>query len=166
MRRLLGGMLAVLMMGLGLVATPAQAQDNNFVGVSAVSIFVDHPTGDDSAKDAAKCNVTKSGLDAAARLPLDASRLRINPDVSPLSPYVYVSVSALWEPRGCAAFVQVSLKRSLAIPGTNQLVFGATVWERGYVLTGPSSGFGQRVNQQVTDYTKELIAEWIKANPR
>ena len=161
MRRLLGGMLAVLMMGLGLVATPAQAQDNAFVGVSAVSIFVEELNDNE-----AKCNVTKGGLDAATRLPLDASRLRINPDVSPLSPYVYVRVSALWEPRGCAAFVQVSLKRSLAIPGTNQLVFGATVWERGYVLTGPSSGFGQRVNQQVTDDTKELIAEWIKANPR
>ena len=107
MRRLLGGMLAVLMMGLGLVATPAQAQDNNFVGVSAVSIFVDHPTGDDSAKDAAKCNVTSSGLDAAARLPLDASRLRINPDADP---YVYVAVTAhSLSSESCVATLKVGL---------------------------------------------------------
>ena len=151
-------LVGVLVMGLGLVATPAQAQGNNFVGVSEVDIVVEG-----LSDNAAKCNVTKGGLDAATRLPLDASRLRINPDASS---YVYVRVAALWEPSGCAAFVQVVLKRSLAIRGTNQLVFGAMVWDNGTLLTGPSSDFGQRVNQRVTDFTKELIAEWIKANPR
>lgn len=148
------------MMGLGLVATPAQAQDNAFVGVSAVRILVE---GLDDA--AAKCNVTTSGLDAAARLPLDASRLRITPALSFSD--VYVAVTALSLPSGlCVARVSVDLNRTLAIPGTNQLVFGATVWHKGTLLTGPSSDFGQRVNQYVTDFTKELIAEWIKANPR
>ena len=160
MRRLLGGVLVVLLvMGLGLVATPAQAQDNKFVGVSEVKILVEDL--DDGAE---KCNVTKGGLDAAARLPLDASRLRIDPVASSR---VYVRVTALSTSSGlCAAFVSVALKRPLAIPGTNQLVFGAAVWDVGTILTGPSSDFGQRVNQDVGDFTKELIAEWIKANPR
>ena len=159
MRRLLGGVLALLMMGLGLVATPAQAQDNAFVGVSAVRILVEG-----LADDAAKCNVTESGLDAAARLPLDASRLRITPDGSS---FVYVNVTALSPDSGlCAAYVSVALKRELAIPGTNQFVFGATVWESGTIMSGSPSDFGQRVNQQVDDRTKRLIAEWIKANPR
>jgi len=151
-------LVVLLVMGLGLVATPAQAQDNNFVGVSEVNIVVE-----DLADAAAKCNVSKGGLDAAVRLPLDASRLRINPHA--LS-YVYVNVSALWEPRGCAASVQVELKRSLAIPGTTQWVYGASVWDKGTILTGTSSYVGKGVNQSVTDFTKELIAEWIKANPR
>ena len=151
-------LVGVLVMGLGLVATPAQAQDNAFVGVSEVDIVVE-----DLSDNAAKCNVTEGGLYAAVRLPLDASRLRINPDASPS---VYVRVTALLEPRECAAFVQVSLKRRLAIPGTTQLVFGAMVWDNGTLLAGPSSDFGQRVNQRVTDFTKQLIAEWIKANPR
>ena len=150
-------LVGVLVMGLGLVATPAQAQDNNFVGVSGVDIVVEA-----LSDNAAKCNVTDGGLDAATRLPLDASRLRIIPDASP---YVYVRVTALWEPSGCAAFVAVSLIRRLAIPGTTQLVYGS-VWDTGTILTGPSSDFGQRVNQNVTDFTKRLIAEWIKANPR
>ena len=34
-------LVGVLVMGLGLVATPAQAQDNNFVGVSEVDIVVE-----------------------------------------------------------------------------------------------------------------------------
>ena len=160
-------LVGVLVMGLGLVATPAQAQDNTFVGVSEVSIFVE-----DLGDGEAKCNVTKGGLDAAVRLPLDASRLRIDPDASP---YVYVVVTVTDGSRfllpapsggGCVGSLSVGLRRTLAIPGTTQLVFGASVWEKGYSLTGPSSGFGQRVNQQVTDFTKELIAEWIKANPR
>ena len=151
-------LVGVLVMGLGLVATPAQAQDNTFVGVSEVSIFVE-----DLGDGEAKCNVTKGGLDAAVRLPLDASRLRINPAAVP---YVYVVVVALWVPSGCAGHVRVALDRVVAIPGTNQLVYGASVWGRGTLLMGPSSGFGQGVNQYVTDFTKELIAEWIKANPR
>ena len=125
---------------------------------------------EDLSDDAAKCNVTKGGLDAAARLPLDASRLRIDPDAGP---YVSVAVTvtdgfdrSAPSGAGCVATLDVGLRRTLAIPGTNQLVFGATAWGRDALLTGPSSGFGQRVNQYVTDFTKELIAEWIKANPR
>ena len=153
-------MLAVLLvMGLGLVATPAQAQDNTFVGVSAVSILVEKLSDDE-----AKCNVTEGGLDAAARLPLDASRLRIDPVASS---YVYVRVTALSLSSGlCAGHVGVDLTRMLAIPGTNQLVFSATVWGKGTIMSGPSSDYGQRVNQRVGDFTKQLIAEWIKANPR
>ena len=161
-RRLFDGMLAVLlMMGLGLVATPAQAQDNAFVGVSAVHIFVATTPDDDDAK----CNVTKGGLDAAVRLPIDASRLRINPDASP---YVYVNANVLMMPDGlCVATFTVGLKRTLAIPGTNQLVFSATVWESATsTIWARSSIFWLQLNQSVSDFTKQLIAEWIKANPR
>ena len=149
-----GGMLAG--------ATPARAQDatlRGLVGISSVSIIVEQ-----LEDDAVRCNVSESGIDAAIRLPLDASRLRIEPNTTP---YVYARVNVLPLASGlCVASIDVSLKRILAIPATNQLVFGAMVWERGSLATGPASNFGQRVNQTVGDYTKQLIAAWIQANPR
>ena len=161
MRRTLQWVVGCLVCIVLLTADTAWAQlSNEFVGVSAVGLLVesfDHPD------EAARCNVSQGGLDAAARLPLDASRLRIT---SSLATYVYVNVNVMFWNNSCVASVRVALERDLTIPNTQSYIFGASVWFRQSLIIGPPSDFGSRVNQSITGYTQQLIAEWTKANPR
>lgn len=151
-------MTVVVMVG-ALTGTAWAQNPNAFVGVSAVDIVVE--ALHDGARE---CNVSESGLDAAVRLPLDASRLRIDRSSAD---YVYVRVNVLPLQNGvCVAEVEVMMIRGLVIPNTQRFIDAATVWDKGALMTGTASNFRQRVNQLVTDYTKQLIAEWLKANPR
>ena len=60
---------------------------------------------------------------------------------------------------GCVAYLNVRLYRSIdSIQGP------AMVWERQYVMTGPSTNFEQRTSGVVEGFTKVLIAAWLKAN--
>jgi hypothetical protein len=133
--------------------------DNNFKGVSAVSIVVENLR----EPQANRCNVTQSGLDAAVRVLVDQSRLRLD-ERSHSNIYVNVNISPVTA--FCLANVAVSLNRTLSIPGTSQLVYGAQVWDGETLISGEASGFGQRVYQFVSTHTRELLSQWIKANPR
>ncbi|MEQ1867746.1 MAG: hypothetical protein ABL996_24255 [Micropepsaceae bacterium] len=136
--------------------------DKGFQGFDAVFAVVV-----EDLNDAAKrCHITESGLDAAMRLPLDQSRLRVDLNAPVTAPYAYVAVTAVAIDNGrCAAYVDVQLNRKLRLPASEVLV-GATVWHTGSLLTGPPDDFSERVTREVSAYTREMIAEWIKANPK
>lgn len=151
--------LLVGVLGLGvLVADTARAQDPGFLGVKDVHIVVE-----DLGQEGRACNVTEDGIDAAIRLPLDASRLRLN---EKSADFIYANVSVRRrDDVECVAYVSLSLYRRLSTP-EGQFVPGA-VWHKGIVMGGGAmSDFVQRVDQRIGDLTKQLIAEWIKANPR
>ena len=141
-------------------ALPARGQvpDTGLEGVKAVDIIVES-----LSEFAAKCGVTKSGIDAAIRLPLDASRLQID---AKATPYAYAKVNVLQMPGGCVASVDLSLRRTMTMPLTAKPAYGVSVWDDGSLLTGPSYDFGQRVNQEVEELIKKLIAAWVKVNPK
>jgi hypothetical protein len=141
------------------VSTHTQAQDYRFLGLTETAIIVEELEEEDAA-----CGVTGSGIDAAIRLPLDASRLEINPTSLD---FVYANVGVMHLNSGlCVASVQLSMTRALRSPVNTLMLVTGSVWHKGTLLTGPSYDFGTRVHSQIEDDTKQLIAEWLKANPR
>jgi hypothetical protein len=133
----------------------------------AISLLVEHL--DENGR---KCNINEAGIDAGMRLPIDSSRLALKDKATD---YLYANVNVVSLSNGlCVASVELSLKRSLSLnrsaPAEKQLalapVFGATVWNIGGIFTGGPADFGRRVSDAVTDYTKQFLAEWMKANPK
>ncbi len=165
------GFLTAALLLLCSLPADASAQDlpAPFKGVDAVGLLVESldPQG------ASQCNVNKASLDAAARLTIDRSRLRIA-ERNSADAYVYVNVTLLVTPsRLCVANIDVALNRMMLSPSAagreprdDEVVFGAAVWSTASLLTGPSYDFGSRVNAAVTDQTNQLVGAWVKANPR
>lgn len=142
------------------VSTASLADVNEgFLRVPSMGILVE-----ELDEQAAACGVTKGGLDGAVRLTLDASRVPIQEGL--LTPNVYVNVTVLRAPDGCLASVHIAFNRILQLPGGHEKVYGAEVWQNRSLLAGPRYDFPQRVYSDVEGFTKELIAEWLKANPR
>lgn len=137
------------------------AQPNtDLENLSEVAIVVE-PIG--SAAEL-KCNLTEAGIDAAMRIPLDGSRLRVARTKS--SAVLVASVAAMEVGNGdCAAAVSVILFRSVVVEETGKRAIGA-VWMRPGLMFHPAHDFGARVNSQVREVTTEFLGEWIKQNPK
>ncbi len=133
--------------------------DPAFFGMKSVALTVESIR----EPEASRCNITRGAIDSAARVILDRSRLRVN---TSSTEFLYISVNVLSHSSLCAANVNVAIQRGVSIPDTSTLVFLATVWDKGVIITGPSHDFGTRVYQAVSNYTTEMLSEWIKANPR
>lgn len=144
------------------LTSPMYAQEvkKGLSGIQSVKILIE-----DLDSDAKTCGLSTGGLDAAVRLPVDASRLRINP--SAVGTYIYVNVIAVYLKAldACVAQVDVELNRPLTLPNSDTFVIAA-VWNDGVLLTGEKISFPSRVYVAVTDKTKQLIGAWITANPR
>jgi hypothetical protein len=131
-------------------------------GLQDVSILVE-----DLDDDAKQCGITESALDAAVRLPVSASRLKIAKDFGEGTDrsYVYVVVITVRPADICIASVSVSLRRTVLLQTPPESRFqGASTWEKSSVMTGPAYSFGKRVSDNVEGFTKELIAAWLKQN--
>jgi hypothetical protein len=127
-------------------------------GVITVGIVIE-----ELREDAALCNVSKDALDAAVRLPLSTSRLKVTNEYR-YPYYLYVNVNVMRLPNGvCIANVDISFIRPVELLLADGLVDGS-VWSKGSLLSGPSSEFGGRVDGVVEGYTKQFIAAWLKDN--
>lgn len=137
--------------------------------------------------DARECNIAKESLDAAARLPLDRSRLKL---VDTARATVSILVNPLNDSGRCVANVWVGLVvpatplAGITMAEVAKLVHEAgyqidretfatipfslmaAIWQESSVLTGSPTDFGGRVSADVTAFTEEMIAAWIKDNPR
>lgn len=144
------------------LTVPAYAQTATALQeISAVDILVHQLT-----EEARRCNVSEAGIETAIRSTLSSSRLRLDHNASPR---IYVHVDARLVSDGgelCVASISVELQRTMAIPGTSQVLSGVAVWTATSLMTAPSVSLGELVNQQINDYTTRLIADWMKANPR
>ncbi len=153
--------LMVTLIVLGLPGVGAAQADTELEKLPNISIVVEEP--DDQA---AKCNITASGLDAAVRIPLDASRLGIRePGKSSDGSYLYVNVVVLSQPVGCMAYLDLALKRVVLVGSTGKIEVGS-VWDGGRILVGPADGFSARVGTALREHTNTFLGEWIKQNPK
>lgn len=134
----------------------------NFVGVVAEEVD----------GDGEQCGLSVFGLESAARVNLDASRIRLRP-TSELNPSnrgdfglfgVSVVVFAL---RGdlCAGYAEVDVHRWGVVNAGTRAGY-VSVFQQSSLFTGGSANFGVRVREWVGQATNEFISAWIQANPK
>jgi hypothetical protein len=112
---------------------------------------------EDFEQEAQACGITKDILDAAVRGSLVNSRLRIVPQARD---YVYVAVAAI-RPRGvCAGNVTLEVNR-----WSSEFKDFVTVWRRGLVMSSDPASFGPEASDAIQLNTRELISDWLRANP-
>ena len=137
-----------------LICCSALASAQALKGVESVNIVVEEPD-----QDATDCGITKDALDAAVRLPLSNSRLKIKDGL--FIPDLFVRVTALkTNNQNCAVSTQIQLYKWIQ----SEMDFGG-FWQNTHLLTGPKSSMGKRVTDKFESFTKQFIAAWLKANP-
>jgi hypothetical protein len=150
---------AIAVLHCGVASAQGGSDDGGLKGLPAVNVW----TGDPDA-DAAACGITKNGLDAAIRRPLSGSKLQVR-DATNYPPLVFAYAQVARMPSWCTASVAVQVKRLLYTersPG-GQIVL-ATVWERRALASWPQTEPARMVEAQIESFTKQLIADWLKAN--
>lgn len=113
------------------------------------------------SKSAEPCGISIDALDAAMRIPLSNSRLKVS---GSSRPYLYANVNVIHPTATlCIAAVNLSFRRVLTAGFDGSAVVG-TVWEDGALLSGPPVTFGRRVTEAIEDRTKLFIGAWLKEN--
>jgi hypothetical protein len=151
-----------LMVFLGIPAVthaqiPSELTDHRLKNYSPVRIVIEQL--DD---DARQCGITADGLDAAVRLPLSASPVKVVNDVPSSDGYVYANVNVLKLNNGvCVANVELEAHR-WAMAFWSDVI----VWTNGTMLSGAHYDFIRGVDNALEDLTKQFIGAWLKTNPR
>ena len=138
----------------GVMSGTAQAQpvSRGLRDLSEIRIAVE-----DFDEEAQACGITKDILATAVRGPLVNSRLRVSPEARD---YVYVGVAAI-RPRGvCAGNLTLEVNR-----WSSEFNDFVTVWRRGLVMSSDPGSFGAEASEAILLNTKELISDWLRANP-
>ena len=113
-------------------------------------------------EDAAKCGISESLIDAAIRLPLSNSRINITE--RPGQGFIYANLNIIdLAPIGlgsqCAVNLHLEFRRySLQFDQTGGF------WRRGVTFVWNKNTLNRQVSSSIELYTKEFIAEWLKAN--
>ena len=126
-------------------------------GISSVALAIDLSR----ETDARACGVSIASVDAAMHIPLSNSRLNV---VKVGDAVLWASVNVLQAPNGqCAAAITVALRRPLSLQSAadSPRVLG-DVWSNSHLLIGFPQGFGKVTSDKVKDFTKQLIAAWLK----
>jgi hypothetical protein len=121
-------------------------------GVKEVSIVIEKL--DEHAR---KCGITEAQVDAALRLPISNSRLRVTNSVS--TSYVYARVTALEVRNSCAVHAKFEFKRYLTV--VNDV---GTFWDKGGLVYWDKNDVLNKISNDLELYTKEFIATWLKEN--
>ena len=150
--RLVPAVCHVIVCGLVTGTANAQPVSGGLRDLSELRIAVE-----DFEEEAQACGITKDILDTAVRGPLVNSRLRVVPQTRD---YVYVAVAAI-RPRGvCAGNVTLEVNR-----WSSEFNDFVTVWRRGLVMSSDSGSFGAEASDAIQLNTRELISDWLRANP-
>ena len=130
----------------------AQSVRRGLKDLSEIRIAVE-----DFDEEAQACGITKEILDIGVRVPLVNSRLTV---VSQTRDFVYIAVAVI-RPRGvCAGNVTLEVNR-----WSSEFNDFVTVWRRGLVMSSDPSSFGAQASDAIQLNTKELISDWLRANP-
>jgi hypothetical protein len=158
MRHLLAGCLAVVILG----AVPASAQKLKDVR----ELHVLFQELDD---DAITCGLVEDSLDAAVQSPLSQNHVPVGKPWTDgtkrdfLPDALSVEVVVLRDGDECIGNVGVDMLRVVSGPSGNQ--FGAAVWSKGILLSGPRSSFSRRVREALDKLTRQWVAQWQQENP-
>ena len=158
MKHLLPGCLALVLLG----AVPSSAQ--KLKDVRELHIVFQQLDG-----DAVKCGLVEDTLDAAVQSPLSQSHVPVGKPWTDdtkrdfLPDALSVEVVVLSDGDECIGNVGVDMLRVVVGPGGNR--FGAAVWSKGILLSGPRSTFPRRVKDALERLTRQWVAQWQQENP-
>jgi hypothetical protein len=123
-------------------------------GVQNIAILIEN-----LSDDTVKCNVSKDMLDAAVRIPLSNSKLRVT-NVSNTMSYLYVKVALLQINNSCAGSILLSFnKYSKSENDTGEF------WNKSMIIYDNKNSISKSISDDVESFAKEFIAAWLKANP-
>ena len=137
-------------------AVHAQNERASLRGITSVGILVEGLDG-----DAQKCGITEDALDAAVRLPLSNSRIKVNNGNLKLE-YLYVNVkvvNATNDYSRCAADISLAFTKYVQSERDH-----GVFWEKSSIVIGPSAYVSRSANEHLEGFTKQFVAAWLKAN--
>ena len=158
MKHLLPGCLALVVFG----AVPSSAQKMKDVR----ELHLVFQKLDD---DAIECGLAEDVLDAAVQSPLSQNHVPVGKPWTDdtkrdfLPDALAVEVVVLLNDDECIGNVGVNMLRVVVGPGGDR--FGAAVWSKGILLSGPRSTFPRRVREALEKLTRQWVAQWQQENP-
>lgn len=108
-----------------------------------------------------ECGVREDDLEAAARIVLSTSKLRVGKDV--LSPFLYVQVTVIREGNQCIGSLNMAVNR-LVMSSPSRDPFFARVWNSSQVMAFTRNDFSRRLSLAVEADTKRMLGTWLKEN--
>lgn len=136
------------------VITVPSVSASSLKGVKEIGIVVETPESEDL-----RCGITKSILDAAVRVPLSNSRLVVTERLT--RGYIYVNVNSL--DLGLQNFCAVRIGLSFNKFITSESQTGRFV-NYGTMLVWNKNDMASKASSVLDGFTKEFLAEWLKAN--
>jgi hypothetical protein len=109
--------------------------------------------------NAAKCHISKEMLDAAVRIPLSNSKLKIT-NFGESQGYIYVKLGLLPVNNFCSGAIHVSFNKF----SQSEKEMGE-FWSTGVIFHTNKNDIRKSVSDDVESFVKEFIAAWLKANP-
>ena len=137
-----------------LLANISTLQASALRGIKEVGILIEvlH-------EDAVKCGITKGMIDAAIRVPLSNSKLRITERLN--SGVVYADVNTILIQNTCAVSLRLSYLKFVASENDS-----GQFWNRSMLLLHSRHEIVMKTSNQLELYTKEFISEWLRVGMR
>ena len=113
-------------------------------------------------EEARQCGISDDGLDAAVRIPVSNTQLRVATD----SPFLlYVQTTSRKGKADCTTMVQVSALRSAWFSPDSGAKSGmVAVWTKSTLLTGAASTHARRTYEAIEGLTKQFVGAWLREN--
>jgi hypothetical protein len=121
-------------------------------GIREVSIVVEQ-----LGKDEIGCGISESSIEAAARIPLSNTRMRVSNQ--PSGAYLYLNVQALDLGSMCVLLTEVQLRKWSK---SNDQV--GSFWDRKYIAHIQKINMNNRASMNIESLIKEFISSWLKSN--
>ena len=122
-----------------------------FKGVNETRLIIEEVD-----EEHAKCGITKSLIDAAVRIPLSNSKLKVTSRV--VETYIYANVNVRAMSSTCAINISLEFKKYIPSQGSGSF------WEAGGLAVWSKNNSPTMVSNSLESFTKELIGEWLKQN--
>ena len=119
--------------------------------------------------DAIKCGLVEDAPDAAVQSPLNQNHVPVGKPWTDEAKRDYlpdalsVEVVVLSDGDECIGNVGVDMLRVVVGPGGDR--YGAAVWSKGILLSGPRSSFPRRVKDALEKLTRQWVDQWHQENP-
>lgn len=126
--------------------------------------------------EAKACGVAADALDAAMRVPISSTALKLKPpdpdeDLwvpvadAAMSPFLYAEVLALQTSEStCAVLVRLAMYKVVYFARDRDDAAFAIIWSSSELITGSQARMGNRVANSLEGLTREFLGAWSKAN--
>ena len=136
-----------------LLSSSGFASGQALKGVREVAILIESLD-----EDASKCGLSEDLLDAAARLTLSNSKIKVV-GLESGSGYVYTRVTVLNVADICIGHLEVSYHKF----ATSEKQVGE-FWRKGKLISRAKMEFSKVISQDAEAYAKQFLSAWLKAN--